>query len=233
MTDGTRFGAGITPRILIGGTIIVFGLLLMAGNLGWLDTDEVFAYWPLIFVVFGLVKIATCATPAGRSLGVLLMLLGAWWTADNVHYIHFHLLNWWPLLLVAGGVLLLMRSSTAQAATPGVDSNAGDVLSGFAMWSGARRRTTSQTFRHADAVAVMGGVDIDLRQASTATGEATVEAFAFWGGVVIRVPPDWAVVDQTIAFMGGTDDKTMPTQPTRHRLILKGFVMMGGIEVRS
>ena len=54
---------------------------------------------------------------------------------------------------------------------------------------GVIRRSNSQTFEGADLTAVMGGCEIDLRQASMAPGgEAVIDVFAFWGGIDVKVP---------------------------------------------
>ena len=49
-------------------------------------------------------------------------------------------------------------------------------------------------FRGADLIAVMGGCEIDLRQAAI-NGEAVIDVFCMWGGIEIRVPEDWTVVE--------------------------------------
>ena len=51
-------------------------------------------------------------------------------------------------------------------------------------------------FRRADLTAIMGGVEVDLRGASTGQ-EAVIDVFAWWGGIEITVPPDWAVSNRS------------------------------------
>ena len=101
------------------------------------------------------------------------------------------------------------------------------------MWACKQRRVSSTTFRHADLTAIMGGIELDLRQAATANGEAVVDLFVMWGGVEIWVPPDWAVSNQVGLLMGGAEDKSSGTQDARHRLVVRGFVLMGGIEIKT
>jgi predicted membrane protein len=101
------------------------------------------------------------------------------------------------------------------------------------MWAGKQRRVTSTAFRHADLTAIMGGIELDLRQAATDDGEAVVDLFVMWGGVEIWVPPDWAVSNQVGLLMGGAEDKSSGRQDARHRLIVRGFCLMGGIEIKT
>jgi hypothetical protein len=65
---------------------------------------------------------------------------------------------------------------------------------------------SSPVFRHADLTAVMGGIELDLRQAGTGGGEAVIDVFVMWGGIEITVPPDWAVSNQVVPIMGGAED---------------------------
>ena len=41
-------GPRITPQIVVGLGIVAMGLLLTAGNLGWVEVDDLWRYWPLI-----------------------------------------------------------------------------------------------------------------------------------------------------------------------------------------
>ena len=61
----------------------------------------------------------------------------------------------------------------------------------------------------------MGGIEMDLRPASTATGDAVIDVFVMWGGIEITVPPDWAVVNHILPIMGGVVDKSTWEQEIR------------------
>ena len=95
------------------------------------------------------------------------------------------------------------------------------------------RAATSPAFRRGDLVAVMGGIELDLRQAGTDHGEAVIDVFVLWGGIDITVPPDWAVSNQVTPILGGAEDKSTGHQQARHRLIVKGVVIMGGVEIKT
>jgi hypothetical protein len=264
MTDESRSGFHVAPRVVFGLAIVIFGLLLTAGNLGWIYPREVRDYWPLLIAAVGLSKLTdpSARSSHGRWFGGLLVVLGLWWTADNVYDIRFHFWQWWPLALVALGIMMVLRAretgsmpasrgdasglgggagaATFDGSAPGSAPAAAagglpgdDTITAFAFWSGCRRRSTSPTFRRADATAVMGGIEIDLRQAGTATGEAVLDVFVIWGGVMVRVPPDWTVSNEVVPIMGGTDDRSSGTQLARHRLIVRGVVIMGGVNIRT
>jgi hypothetical protein len=108
------------------------------------------------------------------------------------------------------------------------------TLNTFVMWSGLERKVSSQEFRGGDVTAIMGGAEIDLRQARLAGGEAVVEVLVLWGGVDFFVPADWKVTVEAMPLLGGIEDSTRLTAgETRGHLVIRGLVMMGGVEVKN
>ena len=232
LQPGTR-APRITPQIVVGLGIVAMGLLLTADNLGWIEADNLWRYWPLIVIAGGLAKFLTASTTAGRVTGTIFMILGALWLGDSFRVLRFHVWDWWPLVLVLVGLRLVFRSRPTLDRLGDGTVTADQVVSGFAFWSSFRRRIVSTAFKHADLTAIMGGIELDLRGASTANGEAIIDVFAMWGGIEIKVPPDWAVSNQAMAIMGGIEDKSQATSDARQRLVIRGFALMGGVEIKT
>ena len=86
-----------------------------------------------------------------------------------------------------------------------------------------------------NAVAVMGGCDMDLRRAEIEGPEVVITAFAFWGGIKVTVPEGFDVELIGFSFMGGRSLKMrdVPIIPGSPRIVVRGFAVMGGIDVRS
>jgi hypothetical protein len=102
-----------------------------------------------------------------------------------------------------------------------------------AILSGARRMGSWVLPRQYVAVAVMGGIELDLREARFSEPEVTLQAYALMGGIQITVPEDVEVDVSGIAFMGGFDHNASgPGVPGAPRLKVIGFALMGGVEVR-
>jgi predicted membrane protein len=233
-----RGGLRFTPRVIIGICAIVLGVQWTLANLGWLD-HAFLRFWPVVVVGIGLMMVLN-PTAAGRTPGWVVLAVGCWLTTTVIYRLRIDLWDLWPIALVAMGIAMIRRgrehvlSGRDAAATGepgGVSLN--QTFSAVAVWSGIKRRVTSVAFRRADLVAVMGGIEVDLRQAGTAGGEAVIDVFAVWGGIEIVVPPDWDVVVEVVAIMGAAEDKTSGGQGPRHRLVLRGFVLMGGVEVKN
>ena len=101
--------------------------------------------------------------------------------------------------------------------------------------SGAGAKGRWRVSGNATAIAIMGGCDIDLRDAEIDGDEIVITTFALMGGVKIIVPEGFDVDMNVIPFMGGRDLKlrNVPIIPGSPRIRIRGFVMMGGVDVRS
>jgi hypothetical protein len=83
-------------------------------------------------------------------------------------------------------------------------------------------------------VALMGGVELDFREARFAPGVTEVVVFAVMGGVELIVPPGVHVDLNGFALMGGFGQAGYappPTDPEAPVLRIGGFAIMGAVEV--
>jgi hypothetical protein len=226
-----RATSRISPRLVLGIAILLAGIVFTLDNLGVLDADDFIDYWPLILVLVGLAKLTDARRTSGWISAGLWVLVGVWWTLFNLGIVEFHPIDFWPVFLIIAGFFLVQRA--LRPSRGGAEATA-DRLTGFAVLGGTSRRTTSQQFQGGDFTAVMGGCEVDLREARIATAPAVIDVFAFWGGVEIRVPKDWVVDAQVTAILGGFDDRTGqgPADETQ-RLVVRGLAMMGGVDIRN
>lgn len=85
------------------------------------------------------------------------------------------------------------------------------------------------------AIALMGGVKLDLRDARLRPGQVTnVDCFALFAGIEIVVPPDVRVECSGVGILGGFDydQKEPPSQdPDAPVVRIHGAAMFGGVEV--
>jgi hypothetical protein len=228
MTNGKQ--PRITPRLILGVAILLAGLAFTLDNFGVVDADTFIDFWPLLLVAIGVAKLATAPRTGGWLSALIWIFIGVWWTLYNLAIVDFHPVDFWPVFLIIAGLYLVQR-----ALRPGRRSDpSADKVTGFAVLGGSSRKSASQDFRGGDFTAVMGGCEVDLREARIANPPAVIDVFAFWGGVEIRVPPDWVVDGQVTAILGGFDNRTgtAPTDPNQV-LVVRGMAMMGGVDVRS
>lgn len=101
-----------------------------------------------------------------------------------------------------------------------------------AVLGGTRRAGRWSPARKNHAIAVMGGAEIDFREAVMGPGVTELRIFALWGGVEVIVPPGMNVESHGIGIMGGfehaPDRAPDPSAPT---LRVTGLAVMGGVDI--
>ena len=232
-TAGSPPGFRFTPRLVVGLLVIAVGVLFTLDNLGLTDADAYLRYWPAGMIAIGAMKVWESGSSGRGFSGFLLMIAGAWLLLDSLGIARLSLREMAPLLLVLLGGSMVWQGMRGRMRATGAPSDANSTISGLAVLGGVTRGNNSRTFRGGDLTAILGGCEIDLRQAAI-DGEAVIDVFAMWGGIEIRVPEDWTVVGRVTPLLGGFEDKTRPPQgATAHRLVVRGFVIMGGVEVKN
>ncbi len=98
-----------------------------------------------------------------------------------------------------------------------------------AIMGGSRRRGRFRPASVVNAVAIMGGDEIDLRDAEIDATGLTMNMYAFMGGSTIYVPDTVEVEISGFSFMGGNEDRgphqPRPGAPLIH---IRSFNFMGG-----
>lgn len=227
----------VPGQIILGVIAIGFGALFLLDNLDVFDFRRFVSFWPMVLIVFGAVKIYDSRNTSGYLIGGGLILAGVMMTMHRLGYVYFSWRSVWPVLLMVGGAALLAKAmrTREQAIAPAPDLSKEDdsVIDVSALLGGFQRRIVSQQFKGGEVTAIMGGVELDLRQASFTDGDAVINVFAMCGGISIKVPPDWTVILQGTPILGGFDERTSAPHDSPKRLIIKGYAIMGGLEVRN
>lgn len=122
-----------------------------------------------------------------------------------------------------GGSAMVVSSENVRAHSLMIAVCGGTSRKG--RWVPARRNT---------AIGIMGGVQLDFREAMLGPGVTEVAVFACMGGVEIIVPPEMAVEVDGMAILGGFEyetDTVLDRDPDQPLLRVKGFVVLGGAEI--
>ncbi len=104
----------------------------------------------------------------------------------------------------------------------------------FAVFGGVDRRGAWTVPRNFRVIAMMGGANLDLREARFPRGVVDLEVKAIFGGVQILVPPGLAVEVNGSAIMGGFQNvnRSPPTpDPDAPLLRVRGLAIMGGVDI--
>jgi predicted membrane protein len=216
---------------VIGGVVfIVVGLVLLLEKLGFLPYGFALHFWPMIFIVIGIVKIAYAG---GRPTGAVLIGLGILLQLREMGIIHLNFWDLWPVLIIVAGVAMLWQAMIRER--PTVSGN--PEFDAVYVFGGGDRVVNTPHFKGGSLFAVFGGYKVDLSRADIDGNTAVLEASAIFGGGEIRVPESWQVSVTGAGIFGAYEDKTRhfqpdPSKPTK-TLVIKGVAVFGGIEVKN
>lgn len=222
--------SNISIQLILGVFAILFGVVFLLDNFGWVEARFIIRMWPVIFIVIGVVKIARTRSVPAYFVGGVFILIGTLMITHRLGWIFFSWRDWWPLVLIIAGVAFIIKAVNRTPHNTGAITGDSGVMDLSAVLSGQKYKSDGREFAGGEVTSVMGGCEIDLRQAQL-TGDASMEVFVFWGGIDIKVPGDWAVVMNGMAILGGINDDTAPTPGTNKRLVIKGLVIMGGVQI--
>jgi predicted membrane protein len=245
-------------RMVMGLIVVGLGVLFLLENLGLVYVRNLWEFWPIILIMLGLARMSTCSSSSGRTSGLVLVAVGGIFLANNLGYLSWDLWRFfWPVILILAGIAMLLRgmdrgsvdgppwgnwdpnrwkSNFVRDFGPMRDTGANTVHQ-WAFFGGSRRRVESQNFEGGEALAIFGGIRVDLRQAASPKDEIHLEANALFGGVDIRVPESWGVIMRGMGVFGGFEDGTRgrnsglpPGKPT---LVVTGMAVFGGVTVKN
>jgi hypothetical protein len=128
-----------------------------------------------------------------------------------------------PAATLARGRGPMTVSGAAETAPPAV-----------AVFSGARRAGRWRPARRETAVAVFGGVELDLRDAELPREGVRLSAWALFGGIDVTVPEGTRVELSGFAVFGGrnVEGGDRPTDPTGFVLRVQAVAVFGGVNVK-
>lgn len=111
--------------------------------------------------------------------------------------------------------------------------SAPDSGTAIAILGGATRKGDWTVPARMTAVAILGGVELDLTSASFADRECEINAVAVMGGVDITVPEGLNVQVDGAGILGGFDHAPGgPGDPNAPVLRIKGVALLGGVAVK-
>jgi predicted membrane protein len=226
----------LTGRLMVGVILLGLGALFLLDSLDLLDAGRFRDYWPVLLIMWGIGNVLD-HDRGKRGWGLILVAVGSIFLLRNLHLLYIPWRAFWPVVLVVLGGNLIWRSlRRPRQILPRDAATASGVLSEFAIMGGGGRTVRSREFRGGELTALMGGFDIDLRQAELAPEGAHIEVFVMMGGIDFKVPENWNVVMKVMPVLGGTEFKAHvpgPAEAGNRTLTITGVVIMGGVEVKN
>jgi hypothetical protein len=218
---------------------MAIGALLLLNNLHIVYVDNWWKYWPVLLIGGGLAKLVDAREHGGRVMGGIFIGVGALFLLNNMNLIELTWDAFWPMVLIGIGVLMLVNRLSGPLINVRVKATIADAPEGSfvanAIFSGFKRKITDN-FTGAHMVAIFGGGELNLRQASMEGDSVEVYATAIFGGIEIKVPETWQVISDGTGIFGGFSDSTEHPRsdtPGLKKLYVKGEAVFGGVEVKN
>lgn len=248
-----RFGFGLF--------VILIGVLALLNNLGVFSALGVVQFWPVFFILLGGMLCIRHGGISRLIAGGSFIALGGLLILKQAGYLVFNPYDLWPLALIAAGGMVLARGFAPrwryryhQRETDDYDigdlkeearswfkrrkhvqtgpfDETGNSVSATVVMSASKQSFSSPDFRGGNVSVLMGGMELDLRQAAMQT-DAVLNVDILLGGLEIKVPQGWNVQIESSPLMGAVDHKIGPANQGQPRLILRGSVVLGGVEIR-
>ncbi|MDE6314259.1 MAG: cell wall-active antibiotics response protein [Lachnospiraceae bacterium] len=220
--------------VLWGLIFIVLGVGFAGNAFHIWNFDLFFAgWWTLFIIVPCAVSIIQSGAKSGNVIGLIvgiLLLLSAQDVLRGVSIGELII----PVIFVVIGLNFLFRNYQnrgikKEAKTMYANGKVTNDL--VAIFSGRKVSYQGEEFWGANATAIFGGVDLDLREA-VFTEDVVIQATTVFGGIGIFLPENVSVKVNSIPIFGGVTNKTGNAAGREITVYLNATSIFGGIEVK-
>ncbi|MEI3599746.1 MULTISPECIES: LiaF transmembrane domain-containing protein [unclassified Oceanobacillus] len=207
---------------------LLLGLGFFLEQAGIIDLPQLFSnWWPFILIIIGVVQLIN-RKHSSASSGLIFLLIGfiflmnQWFDLNLIAYI-------WPIIFIILGIVILFTRVKREKSF-----HTESDLDTFVLFSGAEINSQSQTFQGGSVTAIIGGAEIDLRDAVIMDG-ASLDLTTVLGGVEMKVPDNVQVEISGMPILGGWEDKTRVRREKEEVSVLKinCLTILGGVEIRN
>lgn len=238
-------------RFYFGIILIVVGCIMILEKLNLIpeSVSDLLISWQMLLVGIGVLSLIG----GNRTGGTILIVVGAFFMIPELITVPHEIRKiYWPLILVAIGVALLLRHRDSKHNSLSGNSteknqpvehefisndNTHNTFDDFVIFGGREIFINSQAFTGGKATSIFGGMEFDLRRASMAPGGAVIDCVSVFGGCGFKIPMDWNVRNEVTTIFGAFTDKRGDTFNERYydpskTIVIKGVSIFGGIEVK-
>jgi hypothetical protein len=107
----TRRNSG---RFFVGLVLLVVGSLYLLQNFGFIEVDHISHYWPVLLILFGLVRLINYDGISVRHTGIGWIFLGLWFLISMNGWFGLDFHNAWPILIIGWGIAILWKTLYRQ-----------------------------------------------------------------------------------------------------------------------
>lgn len=242
-------------RFYFGVILIAVGVILILERLNLIPESmaDMLISWQMLLIGVGVLSLIG----GNRTAGTIMIVIGGTFMIPELITVPHEVRRiYWPLILVAIGVSILLRrrdhqkpdkgndpiitnpnNDASQSSNSAYSADSFNTFDDFVIFGGREIFVTSQALIGGKATSIFGGIEFDLRKASLQPGGAVIDCVSVFGGCGFKIPMDWNVRNEVTTIFGAFTDKRGDTYNDRYydpskTLVIKGISMFGGIEVK-
>lgn len=230
-------------RFFFGVVLIVLGVILILERLNLIPDSvaDLLISWQMLLVGIGVLSLIG----GNRTAGTILIVIGGFFMIPEIITVPHEIRKiYWPLILVAIGIAVLMRqrdhrqlNNPDEPIITEPDDKSIHTFDDFVIFGGREVFVNSQNLAGGKATSIFGGIEFDLRRASLKPGGAVIDCVSVFGGCGFKIPMDWNVRNEVTTIFGAFTDKRGETYNERYydpskTLVIKGISIFGGVEVK-
>ena len=235
-------------RFYFGVTLIVLGVVLILERLNLIPESltDMLLSWQMLLVGIGVLSLIG----GNRTTGTILIVIGGTFMIPELIDVPHEIRRiYWPLILVAIGIVILVRQRDHRQfdkfkfkgvndPTPNApNDNSINTFDDFVIFGGREIFINSQALAGGKATSIFGGIEFDLRKSSLKPGGAIIDCVSVFGGCGFKIPMDWNVRNEVTTIFGAFTDKRGDTYSDKYydpskTIIIKGISIFGGVEVK-
>lgn len=245
-----------TGHIWGGALLLLVGIVILAKQMAFPFLPDWVFSWPMILIVIG--TLAGIRHKFRGPFWLIMLVLGGIFMVDYVSpEMRFHRYIA-PAVIISIGLAIIFRprrpipygdtlhrrrwrrhfdpnvDQPIETPVSPVPGSPEDFVDSVSFFGGVHKVIVSKNFRGGEATSVLGGTELDLRQADI-QGTVVLELTQVMGGAKIFVPGNWYIKNEINAVFGGVDDKrqVQATYDPNKVLILRGTSFFGGLEISN
>lgn len=222
-------------RVLWGIVLVGVGVVLSLHVLDILPFDIFFkGWWTLIIIIPSFISLFS---QRDKTMGIVGLAAGVLLLLGSRGIIDFRMLAKLigPILIVVVGLCLIFKdvfNKDAKEAIKRIKTRNFPKKKCTAVFSGHNSAFPGETFYGADAYALLGNLEIDLR-GSVITEDIVINVGAVFGGIDILLPQNVNAELCTTPFFGGVGNKTgRPFTPGIPTVFINGICAFGKVDVK-